>query len=840
MFAINESFEVKDRSFSILEVFGSTFPIPEEEMTVEEEEYHFQLLKHIRERPNVMMDVFQGIQKGHGGAGDELKQRKEESEKLRKEGNELFQNGEFEKALVDGYDKAIHLTPNDDRLIVNYGLSSLKAAKATKNWEDRAKFAKQAMVYAAIGRMFNMKNLKCYYILIQSYEILGYFDAAERILEQVEEFQTDDEFQEFVDFLESNSIHADEEGDEEEEIFYFDDDTLNASVNDLFDIESDLMEQLFNLLHITHFIEFGFDDDDSDDSSDDVIETLHEMDFLEKLSKMPIITELVAGGNLKITHLDSKEMIFLLLAMMLPMKIWIKKNSEECPDSLMDLFVFLSKCIMDEAVIEKFNQRKVPFSDILLDHLTLIWLSIIKCSDRTKLFFEKLKPMNKLEWTLSLPVVYFTMINPRVYPETLVAVFRVVYWFRDEVDEVEQLLNKNMSKAKLKRILTNLASYGIIADRLFVTMNDASIDPNPMCEIKQFVRFFHVVLLRNIFSLNNENKIMVTNIPQIWLFFINSIEKYHSKPSYLNDLMETFGKLLEPWFYNLDGVQNQLVSAREPLSSMIATAIEKLFRPIERISRKGVQPDAAMAVVCGLFAVSPALVGKFCDIVPVQTFDVLRKPSSDEMGELAHFYWRILDQADDKLIENMLLSKSEHTYKPFEEMMAYAIMAMTWRHTVIPSRDYKLFHGCRLMTVLLEKAQELSSRGKESLKKSLNKLFHQEGSMANVKSTLNGIVKWTIKRQNDAKSSLSEMDSILNYVRTNGGELTPERIAQFTVIYKAHHAQCSDPEKIASVVNHLLDVWGKFDPRLPNIIERIRKKLNFPNVSFLVPENQIA
>ena len=268
---------------SIEQVFGNTFPWTEKAKNVADEQRHIDFLKGVSSKPETMMDIFHGIEKHHLDSDMEMKKRIEESDQIRKEGNELFVKGEYDKALHQCYLKAIKLTPNDARLFINSGLCSLKLADSSHNVKIRTIHAHNAFVYGFAAFLIQKYELKPLYILYQAYDLLGYSAAKVKVMEKAKEYSYGNEYETFnVPRQLKNKPQRLDAAD------------LRTSANSLL-TESDVMEQLFHMCHVSFIVENEFDPSLSQGSPE---KTLLKMNFLEKFMKMPVFVKLFANHSL--------------------------------------------------------------------------------------------------------------------------------------------------------------------------------------------------------------------------------------------------------------------------------------------------------------------------------------------------------------------------------------------------------------------------------------------------------------------------------------------------------------------------------------------------------------
>ena len=568
-----------------------------------------------------MMDIFHGIEKYHLDSDVEMKKRIEESDQIRKEGNELFVKGEYDKALHQCYLKAIKLTPNDARLFINSGLCSLKLADSSHNVKIRTIHAHNAFVYGFAAFLIQKYELKPLYILYQAYDLLGYSAAKVKVMEKAKEYSYGTEYETFnVPRQLKNKPQRLDAAD------------LRTSANSLL-TESDVMEQLFHMCHVSFIVENEFDPSLSQGSPE---KTLLKMNFLEKFMKMPVFVKLFANHSLY-KDLSFEESMFMVLGIRFFMEVQYAKKDDgvkDClyPEQFLKFITFLSKSLLDENTIKEFNRKKIPLSDTLLTNLIFVWDSLIRIDVNCAKFFELLQPIPPAEWILSLPMVFFSVFNPCHFHVVYQLLFRFINLALLKMENKEEQLNKKIPQWKLKQIFTGLASFGIVAERLFAYLEEGERN------IKHFILYYQGMLLSSVLFLDEDRKKAIAEIPQMWLLFSHSLETYSSTISVINETMTIFEKLLEPWIYELDNVSP---FDDNPAFRIAVDSLIKLLSPTGPIMKKSKVPEYTPTVLARLCAVSVDFKAKLREIISFKMIMILRNETL-KSGDLAQLLWRIL------------------------------------------------------------------------------------------------------------------------------------------------------------------------------------------------------
>ena len=790
------------------------------------------------------MDMFNGIQQNHSDLDPDMKRRVEESEQLRSKGNDLFREGEFENAVVDYYLKAMDLTPNDIRLFINSGLCYLSLAKATTNLAERKKLIYKALIYGYGAIPLDNDTVKPLFIFYQGYDLLGYPNATSNVLLQVKRSTDDNGFEDFLRSVEQ--YHSDKKlkGIVDVPEQKLDSDDLTATLESFFSSNDDF-EQLFFLIHISMYcVSYWYANCKSNDPANETFvheKYLYQTKFIDRLLKKPVFADFYANlSNFK--NLSLIQRIFIDVGNTIISDIVFTNSEAVYPDCYLDFMAYLSREVVNQVTLREINQKKIMFANNLIRKFMQILMTIVESEDQREQFFKKLQPLNHVELLLSLPMVYFTVQDPSHCTFIYLGMFRVVFFGLRNTEDLDQHLNEKIPQEKLKGLLTGLASFGIVANRLFTALKDVTLASELESEINHFIRFFHLILMRIILGLKKENKIMAANIPQLWLLLVDSIEKYHSKPSILSELMGTFENLLEPWLYNLDNTSTDAVFSQEPLCSMIISSVAKMFSNIERIKKKGIKPTSTIAVAARLFSVSNKFTAKFCELVSADVFHLIHEGPNFLMAHICQFYWQIFEHVSDEMIERILLKKNDEDLWVMEDFLSMAGAAMYWTNNVTQDQDYKVFHGCLLITTLIEKAEELASKGRSSVKSALIELFQDEDAMPTLKFTLDGFINWAGTRQRGVYNREASSGDYLSHVFSSmtgmdfnvetpsnlndvlNGHLGNDMSTQFSLRLGA--SQCFEPNKILTIVNKLLTLWGKFEPRLQKPIKQLRKKYN--------------
>ena len=492
------------------------------------------------------------------------------------------------------------------------------------------------------------------------------------------------------------------------------------------------------------------------------------------------------------------------------------------PEQFLKFITFLSKSLLDENTIKEFNRKKIPLSDTLLTNLIFVWDSLIRIDVNCAKFFELLQPIPPAEWILSLPMVFFSVFNPCHFHVVYQLLFRFINLALHRVENKEEQLNKKIPRWKLKQIFTGLASFGIVAERLFAYLEGVvEWERN----IKHFIQNYHRMLLYTILSLDEDCKKTIAEIPQIWLLFSHSLETYSSKITVVGELMTVFENILEPWMYELENVAPFHDNPAFPIA---VDSFMKLLSPTGPVMKKSKVPESTLPVLARLCGVSVDFATKLREIVSFKMITNLRDKTV-ELADLALLLWRILEQADDTLVEHIVLA-SETSLR---ETMAVVLLSTAYEDAMPNDRDSKMFHGCRLFTVLVEKSEQLASNGRNKLKNAFNELIHEEGALDGLDTSLSFIIQWASTRKRVGFKSSENY--IADLFRSSGFNLNrgvppqfKRQVDEIRMQLQMLTPQCSDINKIVSSVNKLLNTFSRFDKRFTKKIEKLRKKYHFP------------
>ena len=158
-------------------------------------------------------------------------------------------------------------------------------------------------------------------------------------------------------------------------------------------------------------------------------------------------------------------------------------------------------------------------------------------------------------------------------------------------------------------------------------------------------------------------------------------------------------------------------------------------------------------------------------------------------------------------------------------------MSMDFENSMTKDRDYKIFHSCRLLTVLIEKSEQLASNGRNKLKNAFNELNHQDGAFVGLEMSLSIIMRWVSTRKRvGVKTQDNYIDDIFGGFGLNLNRFPQikQHIDEVRMQLQTLTPQCSDINKIFSVVNKLFHALSRFDKRFTKKIEKLRKTHNFP------------